>query len=210
MLQRWKIAAHWPQKRSRNLAVLTFSSTTPAFSMFPLSSNFQRNSGTRFSRPICRRHFISPQPCLPSNVAAAGWGRIINIASVHGLVASSFKSAYVAAKHGLVGLTKVVALETAGSGVTCNSIRPGWVLTPMVDRQIEDKMSNRVPRPRRGGAAVAAAAKQPSGQFATPAQIGALVVFLCSESAANLTGASLPVDERLDSPMTDVVRNASR
>ncbi|MGA7246063.1 MAG: 3-hydroxybutyrate dehydrogenase, partial [Terracidiphilus sp.] len=129
---------------------------------------------------------------LPS-MRNSSWGRIINIASVHGLVASSFKSAYVAAKHGLVGLTKVVALETAGSGVTCNSICPGWVLTSMVDRQIEDKMRiesvGREEAERR-----LLAAKQPSGQFATPAQIGALAIFLCSESAANLTGASLPVD----------------
>ncbi len=129
---------------------------------------------------------------LPS-MRNSSWGRIINIASVHGLVASSFKSAYVAAKHGLVGLTKVVALETAGSGVTCNSICPGWVLTSMVDRQIEDKM--RIESVGREEAErQLLAAKQPSGQFATPAQIGALVIFLCSESAANLTGASLPVD----------------
>jgi 3-hydroxybutyrate dehydrogenase len=121
------------------------------------------------------------------------WGRIINIASAHGLVASPFKSAYVAAKHGLVGLTKVVALETAGSGITCNAICPGWVLTPLVQKQIETRAAQEgitVDQATRE----LLAEKHPSGQFTTVDQIGSLAVFLSSAAADNLTGACLPVD----------------
>ena len=121
------------------------------------------------------------------------WGRIINIASVHGLVASAEKAAYVAAKHGVIGLTKVVALETATTGITCNAICPGWVLTPLVQKQIDDRAK------REGIAGEQAKAemlgeKQPSGEFATPEQMGALCVFLCSDAAAQIRGAALPVD----------------
>ncbi len=129
---------------------------------------------------------------LPA-MRARKFGRIVNISSVHGLVGSIHKSAYVAAKHGLIGLTKVVALETAGQGITCNAVCPGWVLTPLVQRQIEAKAESE-------GVDHETAAqrlldeKQPSGIFTTISQIGALVAFLCSESADNLTGASLPVD----------------
>lgn len=122
-----------------------------------------------------------------------GWGRIINISSVHGLVGSKFKSAYVAAKHGLIGLTKVVALETAGTGVTCNAICPGWVLTSIVEAQVE-KLMREENLDRRPSEKKLLTEKQPSGDFATPQQIGALVSFLCSEAAASITGASLPVD----------------
>jgi 3-hydroxybutyrate dehydrogenase len=122
-----------------------------------------------------------------------GWGRIINIASVHGLVASAEKSAYVAAKHGLVGLTKVVALETAGQGITCNAICPGWVDTPLVQHQIES-------RAKAEGVDLEHATqellreKQPSGSFTTIEQIGALAVFLSTEAANNITGACIPLD----------------
>jgi len=121
------------------------------------------------------------------------WGRIINIASTHGLVASAHKAAYVAAKHGVVGLTKVVALETAKTGVTCNAICPGWVLTPLVQKQIDDlaardSLTSEAARMRLLGE------KQPSQEFATPEQLGALAVFLCSEAAAQIRGAALPVD----------------
>jgi 3-hydroxybutyrate dehydrogenase len=121
------------------------------------------------------------------------WGRIINIASAHGLVASSGKAAYVAAKHGVIGLTKVVALETATTGITCNAICPGWVLTPLVEKQIEanakrDRISLEQAKTQ------LLAEKQPSKEFATPEQIGALAVFLCSEAAAQIRGAALPVD----------------
>jgi len=121
------------------------------------------------------------------------WGRIVNIASVHGLVASVQKVAYVVAKHGVLGLTKVVALENATSGITCNAICPGWVLTPLVQKQIDDRAA-------REGIAIERAKtellseKQPSLEFTTPEQIGALTVFLCSESAAQIRGVALPVD----------------
>jgi 3-hydroxybutyrate dehydrogenase len=136
--------------------------------------------------------FHGIQAVLPG-MKARNWGRIVNIASVHGLVASVEKVAYVAAKHGMIGLTKVVALETARTGITCNAICPGWVLTPLVQKQIDD-------RSQREGITVAQAKadllgeKQPSGEFATPEQMGALCVFLCSESAAQMRGAALPVD----------------
>jgi 3-hydroxybutyrate dehydrogenase len=121
------------------------------------------------------------------------WGRIINIASTHGLVASAHKAAYVAAKHGVIGLTKVVALETATTGITCNAICPGWVLTPLVSQQIDDLAARErlsAPDARRK----LLAEKQPSGEFATAEQIGATVAFLCSEAAAQIRGAALPVD----------------
>jgi 3-hydroxybutyrate dehydrogenase len=109
------------------------------------------------------------------------------------LVGSNHKSAYVAAKHGLVGLTKVVALETAGQGITCNAICPGWVLTPLVQRQIEAKAEAERVDPEIATQRLLAE-KQPSGFFTTSEQIGALVVFLCNQSANNLTGACIPVD----------------
>lgn len=136
--------------------------------------------------------FHATRAVLPQ-MLSRNWGRIINIASTHGLVASIHKAAYVAAKHGVVGLTKVVALETATTGVTCNAICPGWVLTPLVQKQINDLAK------REGLAPEAAQArllgeKQPSQEFATPEQLGALAVFLCSEAAAQIRGAALPVD----------------
>ena len=122
-----------------------------------------------------------------------GYGRVINIASAHGLVGSKDKSAYVAAKHGLIGFTKVVALETAGCGVTCNAICPGWVLTPLVDAQIRERME-REGLTRNQAETLLLEEKQPSGEFVTPGQLGALTVFLCSAAGASMTGASLPVD----------------
>jgi 3-hydroxybutyrate dehydrogenase len=124
---------------------------------------------------------------------ARGWGRIINLCSAHGLVASPFKSAYVAAKHGIVGLTKTVALEVAQNGITVNAICPGYVLTPLVEKQIPDQAKARgiseeaVKRDVLLGA-------QPTKQFVTTEQIGALAVFLCSDAAASITGAALPID----------------
>jgi 3-hydroxybutyrate dehydrogenase len=122
-----------------------------------------------------------------------GWGRIINIASAHGLVASPQKVAYVAAKHGVVGMTKVAAIELANSGVTVNAICPGWVLTPLVQKQLEDRAA-------RNGSTVEqethalVSEKQPMVQFSTPEQIGGLAVFLCSDSAKTMTGAPLSID----------------
>ncbi len=121
------------------------------------------------------------------------WGRIINLASVHGLVGSAQKSAYVAAKHGLVGFTKVTALETAHTGVTCNAICPGWVLTPLVQKQVDDRAA------REGISNEAAkkallAEKQPSGEFVTPEELGALAVFFCSPAGNQVRGVAWNMD----------------
>ncbi len=124
---------------------------------------------------------------------AKGWGRIINIASAHGLVASAQKVAYVAAKHGVLGMTKVAAIELANAGVTVNAICPGWVLTPLVEKQLRD-------RAEKGGRTVEqethdlVAEKQPMVKFTTPEQIGGLAVFLCSEAASTITGTPLSID----------------
>lgn len=136
--------------------------------------------------------FHAVRAALPQ-MLSRNWGRIINIASAHGLVASAQKAAYVAAKHGVVGLTKVVALETARTGITCNAICPGWVLTPLVQNQIDDLAKHE------GITAEAARTrllveKQPSQEFVTPEQLGALTVFLCSDAAAQIRGAAVPVD----------------
>ena len=121
------------------------------------------------------------------------WGRIINIASAHGLVASASKSAYVAAKHGLVGLTKAAALELATTGVTVNAICPGWVLTPLVQKQI-DARAQKEGIPVEQAKKDLLGEKQPSLQFTTPEQLGALAVFLCSAGADNVRGVAWAVD----------------
>jgi 3-hydroxybutyrate dehydrogenase len=121
------------------------------------------------------------------------WGRIINIASAHGLVASEQKVAYVSAKHGLVGMTKVVALEAANEGVTCNAICPGWVLTPLVQKQIDDRAKASGKSVRDEEVALLAE-KQPMHQFTKPESIGALAVFLCSDAAATITGSAYSID----------------
>lgn len=136
--------------------------------------------------------FHTTRLALPA-MLAAGWGRIINVASVHGLVASAHKSAYVAAKHGILGLTKTVALETATSGVTCNAICPGWVLTPLVQKQVDAKaaqhgLSNEEAKKLLLGE------KEPSMQFTTPEELGALAVFFCSSAGANVRGAAWNMD----------------
>ncbi|MDV7211547.1 3-hydroxybutyrate dehydrogenase [Azotobacter beijerinckii] len=135
--------------------------------------------------------FHTTRQALPG-MRRRGWGRIVNIASVHGLVGSEQKSAYVAAKHGLLGLTKVVALETAQTAITCNAVCPGWVLTPLVQQQIDA-------RARASGDAAGArrellAEKQPSLEFVTPQQLGELVLFLCSEAASQVRGAAWNMD----------------
>ncbi|MFD2183619.1 3-hydroxybutyrate dehydrogenase [Rhodoplanes azumiensis] len=121
------------------------------------------------------------------------WGRIINIASVHGLVASINKAAYVSAKHGLVGLTKVVALENAETGITCNAICPGWVLTPLVQKQI-DAWAERESISNEEAGRRLLTEKQPSKQFVTPDQLGELAVFMCSDAASQLRGAAINMD----------------
>jgi 3-hydroxybutyrate dehydrogenase len=140
-----------------------------------LSSAFHT---TRLALPAMRRN---------------GWGRIVNIASAHALVASPFKAAYVAAKHGVVGLTKVVALETAEEGITCNAICPGYVWTPLVEAQIDGQAkSHGIAREQVIRDVLLA--QQPNKRFAAVEEIGALAVFLASEAAASITGAALPVD----------------
>lgn len=122
-----------------------------------------------------------------------GYGRIINIASAHGLVASAGKAAYVAAKHGVVGLTKVTALENARQNITCNAICPGWVLTPLVQKQIDDRAAKE-------GIPVTQASeellleKQPNARFATPEEIGGLVLYLAGDAARNVTGTTVSID----------------
>lgn len=136
--------------------------------------------------------FFGMKAAIPG-MTAKGWGRIINIASAHGLVASPKKVAYVAAKHGVVGMTKVAAIELANRGVTVNAICPGWVLTPLVEKQLQDRATQ-------DGTTVAkqtlalVTEKQPMAQFSTPEQIGGLAVFLCSDAANTITGAPLSID----------------
>lgn len=122
-----------------------------------------------------------------------GWGRIVNIASAHGLVASPYKAAYVAAKHGLLGLTKVTALESAEKGVTCNAICPGYVWTPLVEKQIPDQ-ARAHGMSEKDVVEKVMLAPQPNRKFGTVEEIAALTVFLCSDMGASITGASLPVD----------------
>ncbi len=121
------------------------------------------------------------------------WGRIINLASVHGLVGSAQKSAYVAAKHGLVGLTKVTALETAHTGVTCNAICPGWVLTPLVQKQVDDRAA-RESLSNDDAKKGLLAEKQPSGEFVTPEELGGLAVFFCSPAGNQVRGVAWNMD----------------
>ena len=136
--------------------------------------------------------FHATRLALPA-MQAAGWGRIINVASVHGLVASAEKSAYVAAKHGVIGLTKVTALENATTGITCNAICPGWVLTPLVQKQVDAKaaahgVSNE------DAIKLILGEKEPSLQFTTPEELGALAVFFCSPAGNNVRGVAWNMD----------------
>ena len=136
--------------------------------------------------------FHTTAAALPM-MRAAGWGRVVNIASAHGLTASPFKSAYVAAKHGIVGLTKVTALETAQEPITANAICPGYVLTPLVEAQIPDQMKTH----NMGRDEVIKKVmleRQPSKEFATVEQLGGTAVFLCSDAAAQITGTTISVD----------------
>jgi 3-hydroxybutyrate dehydrogenase len=136
--------------------------------------------------------FHTIRSALPG-MRAKGWGRIVNIASIHALVASPFKSAYIAAKHGLVGLTKTVALETAGKGITCNAICPGYVLTPLVEKQIDDQAKVHSIA-REEVIAKVILERQPSKAFVKIDEVAALTLFLCSEAAASMTGASVSID----------------
>jgi len=136
--------------------------------------------------------FHTTRLVLPS-MKKKNWGRIINIASAHGLVASAGKSAYVASKHGIVGLTKVTALENAQTGITCNAICPGWVLTPLVQKQVDARAAaNHIPIDQAKRELLLE--KQPSGEFVTPEQLGALAIFLCSDAASQVRGVAWNMD----------------
>jgi 3-hydroxybutyrate dehydrogenase len=165
------------------------------------------NAGIQFTAPVEEFPAAKWDAILAINLSAAfhgiagavpqmkkqGWGRIINIASAHGLVGSTYKAAYVAAKHGLIGLTKVVGLETAGTGVTANAVCPGWVRTPLVDKQIADIAAQKKIS-LHDAALTLLGEKQPSGTFVTPEQLGGTVAFLCSPMADQITGTSVAVD----------------
>jgi len=165
------------------------------------------NAGIQFTAPVDEFPTAKWAAILGINLSAAfhgiamavpqmkkqRWGRIVNIASTHGLVASTHKAAYVAAKHGLVGLTKVVGLETAGSGVTCNAVCPGWVRTPLVEKQISDMAAQRGISQKQAADELLSE-KQPSLEFASPEQLGGTVSFLCSPAADQITGTAISVD----------------
>ena len=165
------------------------------------------NAGIQFTAPVDEFPTAKWDAILDINLSAAfhgiaiavpqmkkqRWGRIVNIASTHGLVASTHKAAYVAAKHGLVGLTKVVGLETAGSGVTCNAVCPGWVRTPLVEKQISDMAAERGISQQQAVEELLSE-KQPSLDFASPEQLGGTVAFLCSPAADQITGTAISVD----------------
>ena len=136
--------------------------------------------------------FHTTRLALPG-MRARNWGRVVNIASAHGLVASAEKSAYVAAKHGLIGFTKALALETATTGITANAICPGWVLTPLVQQQVDARAAREQIDGEEAKRRLLAD-KQPSLQFTTPTQLGELAVFLCSAAADNIRGAAINVD----------------
>ena len=136
--------------------------------------------------------FHATRLALPA-MKAANWGRIINVASVHGLVASAEKAAYVTAKHGVVGLTKVTALENATTGVTCNAICPGWVLTPLVQKQVDAKAAA-LGLSNEEATKLLLGEKEPSMQFTTPEELGALAVFFCSPAGNNVRGVAWNMD----------------
>jgi 3-hydroxybutyrate dehydrogenase len=165
------------------------------------------NAGIQFTAPVEEFPAERWDAILAINLSAAfhgiaaavpqmkkqGWGRIINIASAHGLVGSAHKAAYVAAKHGMVGLTKVVGLETAGTGITANAVCPGWVLTPLVEKQIADVAAEKKIS-REDATTILLGGKQPSRTFVTPEQLGGTVAFLCSPAADQITGTAIAVD----------------
>ena len=165
------------------------------------------NAGIQFVAPIEEFPVAKWDAILAINLSSAfhtaaaavpqmrrlGWGRVVNVASAHGLTASPFKSAYVAAKHGMVGLSKVIALETAREPITANTICPGYVLTPLVESQIPEQMKEHG-MGREEVIEKVMLERQPTREFATPGQIGAATVFLCSDAASQITGTELSID----------------
>jgi 3-hydroxybutyrate dehydrogenase len=178
--------------------------TVKAFGSLDIVVN---NAGIQFVAPVDQFPLDKWDAILATNLSSAfytsrravplmrkaKWGRIINIASAHGLVGSPNKAAYVAAKHGIVGLTKVVGLETAKDGITCNAICPGWVLTPLVQKQI-DTIAQQKNISKDDAAKEILEEKQPAMQFVTPEQIGGLIVFLCSDEAKLITASAYSID----------------
>ena len=153
---------------------------------------FPEDKWSAIQNIILNSSFHATKAALPG-MKQRGWGRIINLVSAHGLVASPFKSAYVAAKHGLVGLTKTVALETAETGITCNAICPGYVRTPLVENQIEAQAAaHKLPREQVIREVILAA--QPTKRFVEIEEVAALALYLCSDAAKSITGASIPID----------------
>ena len=154
--------------------------------------DFPPERWTAIQNIILNSSFHATRAVVPG-MKQRGWGRIINLASVHGLVASPFKSAYIAAKHGQIGLTKTVALELAETLITCNAICPGYVRTPLVEGQIDSQAkAHGLPRERVIREVILAA--QPTKRFVEVEEVAALAVFLCSESARSITGAAIPID----------------
>jgi len=165
------------------------------------------NAGIQFTAPVVDFPDEKWDQIIAINLSAAfhaskaalpfmvknGWGRVINISSAHGLVGSPHKAAYVAAKHGIIGLTKVTAIEHANDGITANAICPGWVLTPLVERQLEDRAKENGTTVDQEKVALVAE-KQPMHQFTTTEQLGGLAIFLISDAAASITGANLSID----------------
>ena len=149
--------------------------------------SWQEQLNVHLGAPFFLTQALAPQ------MKTQQWGRIINIASVHGLVASTQKSAYVAAKHGIIGLTKVTALENARTGITCNAICPGWVLTPLVQKQV-DARAEREGISNEAAKTALVSEKQPSGEFVTPEQLAALAVFLCGPDASEVRGVAWNMD----------------
>ncbi len=154
--------------------------------------SFPEERWTAIQDVVLNSAFHGIKAALPG-MKRRNWGRIVNLVSVHGLVASSFKSAYVAAKHGQIGLTKTVALEVAETGITCNAICPGYVRTPLVEGQIDSQAQmHKLPRERVVREVMLAA--QPTRRFIEVEEVAALAVFLCGESARSITGAAIPID----------------
>jgi 3-hydroxybutyrate dehydrogenase len=179
-------------------------STVEAFGTVHVLVN---NAGIQYTAPVEDFHVEKWDQIISINLSASfhtirkslphmqkqNWGRIINIASVHGLVASTNKAAYVAAKHGIIGLTKVVALENAERNITCNAVCPGWVETPLVEKQVEAIAENQEITIEQARHQLISE-KQPSNRFVSLAEVSALCLFLVSDSAASITGASMPID----------------
>ncbi len=199
-----RVAYHAADVRSAAEVAALVAATEQAFGAVDILVN---NAGIQFVAPtedfpeerwdavldtVLNASFHAIKAALPG-MRRRDWGRIVNLVSVHGLIASPFKSAYVAAKHGQIGLTKTVALEVAETGITCNAVCPGYVLTPLVEGQIDSQAQvHQLPRERVIREVMLAA--QPSKRFVEIDDVAALIVFLCGDAAKSITGAAIPID----------------